>query len=117
MEHSSVDIMALLIELVGGLVFDDLGSECDAPLQPLLVLPAEDMAGFKPRPERVADVLAGLVAVNGDEGNAPALVAQLEALESLELWVGLEGVERPVWLIGTAPDGGRVGVSTVVTWT
>lgn len=117
MAHSSVDIMAQLIDLVGGLVFDDLGSEADAPLQPLLVLPAEDMAAFKPRHDRVADVLAGLVAVNGAEGSAPALVALLESLESLELWVGLEGVERPVWLIGTAPDGGRVGVRSVVTWT
>lgn len=117
MQHSSVDIMSLLIDLVDGLVFDDLGSECDAPLQPVLVLPAEDMSGFKPRHDRVAGVLVGLVDVNSAEGNAPALVALLESLESLQLWVGEVGIERPVWLIGTAPDGGRVGVQTAVTWT
>ncbi|MFT5683508.1 MAG: hypothetical protein ACI8RZ_004440 [Myxococcota bacterium] len=117
MDRSSVDIMAQLMDLVVGLHFDDLGSESAAPLHSLLVLPAETMADFSPKHEKVAAVLEELVAVNGTEGNAPALVALLSSLASLELWVGVEGVERPVWLIGTASDGGRVGVATAVVWT
>ena len=117
MSVSSVAIMAQLVDLVSGVVLDDLGSEAAAPLHPLLVFSGQDMGAFAPRHEQVEAVLEELVAVNGASSNAPALVALLRTLGELQLWVGREGTERPVWLLGVAEDGPRVGVRSSVTWT
>ena len=117
MSVSSVAIMAQLVDLVIGVVLDDLGSEAAAPLHPLLVFSGQDMEAFAPRHEQVDAVLDELVAVNGSSSNAPALMTLLRSLGALQLWVGREGTERPVWIIGAAEDGPRVGVRSSVTWT
>jgi hypothetical protein len=117
MDCTAVDIMAKLVDLVDGLVFDDLGSERAAPLHALIVLPGQGMEAFEARHDRAEAVLEELVAVNGEDSHAPELVALLSSLASLELWIGRVGVERPVWLLGVAEDGGRVGVRSTVTWT
>ena len=117
MSLSSVTILAQLVDLVSGVVLDDLGSEAAAPLHALLVFSGQDMAAFEPRHDRMDAVLDELIAVNGESSNAPALVALLRTLGELQLWVGREGTERPVWIIGVAEDGPRVGVRSTVTWT
>ena len=110
-------MMSQLLDLVDGLVFDDLGSERAFPLQPLLVSRRQAMDGFNAKHDKVDAVLAELVATNGEGGNAPGLVAALRTLTDLQLWVGREGAERPVWLLGLAEDGQRVGLKTAVLWT
>lgn len=117
MSDSSVAILSQLVDLVSGVVLDDLGSEAAAPLHALLVFSGQDMAGFEPRHEQVDAVLDELIAVNGASSNAPALVALLRTLAELQLWVGREGTQRPVWIVGVARDGPRVGVRSSVVWT
>ena len=114
MSLPSVSILGQLVDLVSGVVIDDLDTEEAAPLHALLVFSSQDMAGFEPRHDRVSAVLDKLVAVNGAASNAPGLVALLRTLDDLQLWVGREGAERPVWIIGAAADGPRVGVRASV---
>ena len=110
--------MAQILDLVDGLVFDDLGSERACPLHALLVFPNQAMEeDFSPRHGDIEAVLSELIAVNGVGSNAPVLADLLRSLSTLQLWIGREGVQRSVWLIGATEDGGRVGVKTSVVWT
>ena len=116
MSRSSVDLMSEIVDLVDGLVFDDLGSESARPLHALLLLPGQTLEGFEPRHDQIGAVLEELVTTNGADSNAPALVAFLSSLGDLQLWVADAGVARAVWLIAQVGDGGRVGVRTAVIW-
>ena len=115
MMKTAMDLLLEIIDLVDGLVFDDLGSEQARPLHALLLSSRQTMEDFTDRSAQLEAVLDELGAVNGEK--AAPLVRLLRGLQDLQLWVGRAGTLRDVWLIGTAPDGGRVGVRTSVVWT